>query len=124
VPSSSRSTPKASVKPTPKPTPKRTPPAALSVSVSGGSELSCGSVGSLRSSSGASVQFGFVDHSSSDIQIAYVDSSGALVNEATLVAGSSGGYTTAVGDYWVIENSGGGCLAVIGINGGGQAVVS
>ena len=124
VPSSSRSTPKASVKPTPKPTPKRTPPAALSVSVSGGSELSCGSVGSLRSSSGASVQFGFVDHSSSDIQIAYIDSSGALVNEATLVAGSSGGYTTAVGDYWVIENSGGGCLAVIAINGGGQAVVS
>jgi hypothetical protein len=70
------------------------------------------------------VQFSFVDHSSADVQISYIDPSGAIVNEATLVPGSSTGFTTYVGDYWVVQNSGGGCLAVVAIEGGGQAVVS
>lgn len=31
---------------------------------------------------------------------------------------------TAVGDYRVVENSGGGCLAAFGIQGGGRVVVT
>jgi hypothetical protein len=53
-----------------------------------------------------------------------IDTSGGVIGEATVAAG--GVYTagTFVGAYWEVENSGGGCLAVVGINGSGEAVVS
>ena len=122
--SSSKPTPKPSSKPTPKPSPKPTQPATLSVSVSGGSEDSCGEIGAVRSASGASVAFSFVDHSSANVQIAEINAGGAVIPEATIAPG--GVYTagTNVGAYWVVENSGGGCLAVVGVDGGGEAVVT
>jgi hypothetical protein len=81
-------------------------------------------VGSVRSSDGASVQFGFVDNASVDVQIASIDATGAVSSYATLIPGATLEVATHVGDYWVVENSGGGCLAVVGVNGGGQATVS
>ena len=132
APSTSGSTPKPSVKPTPKPSAKPTPksspkptqPTTYSVSVSGGSEDSCGDVGAVHSSAGASVEFSFVDHSSANVQIAMINAAGAVLPEATIASG--GVYTagTNVGDYWVVETSGGGCLAVVGVDGSGEAVVS
>jgi Protein kinase domain len=132
APSTSGSTPKPSVKPTPKPSAKPTPksspkptqPATYSVSVSGGSEDSCGDVGAVHSSAGASVEFSFVDHSSANVQIAMINAAGAVLPEATIASG--GVYTagTNVGDYWVVETAGGGCLAVVGVDGSGEAVVS
>jgi len=70
------------------------------------------------------VSFTFADQSSANIGIAYIDSSGAVVAVATV--GPGGVYTagTYVGAYWVVENSGGGCLAVVGVNGSGQATVT
>jgi serine/threonine protein kinase len=116
--------PKPTPKPTHKPTPQPTHTAALSVSVSGGSKDSCGAIGSLHSSPGASVDFSFADQSSSDIAVAVIEASGSVVSEVTLAPG--GDYTagTAVGVYWVVENSGGGCLAVVDVGGSGQATVT
>jgi hypothetical protein len=53
-----------------------------------------------------------------------INAGGAVVPEATV--GSGGVYTagTSVGAYWVVENAGGGCLAVVGVEGSGEAVVT
>ena len=124
APSTSGSTPKPTPKPTHKPTPKPTQPATLSVSVSGGSKDSCAAVGTLHSSAGASVQYSFSDQSSSDIAVSVIDASGSVTQEVTLAPG--GVYTagTAVGTYWVVDNSGGGCLAVVDVGGSGTATVT
>jgi predicted Ser/Thr protein kinase len=125
APTTAPSTVKSTPKPTPKPSPKPTPrPTALSVSVSGGSEESCGVVGSVHSSAGASVEYGFSDNSSADIAVAVIDASGNVQQEVTL--GPGGNYTagTSVGTYWVVENSGGGCLAVVDVGGSGRATVT
>ena len=121
MPSTVKPTPKPTPKPSPKPTPR---PTALSVSVSGGSEDSCADVGVVHSSAGASVSFTFHDESSADIAIAVIDASGNEVQEVTL--GPGGVYTagTSVGTYWVVENSGNGCLAVVDVGGSGQATVT
>jgi serine/threonine protein kinase len=121
-PSTTAPTPKHT--PTPKPTPKHTStPAPLTVSVSGGSELSCGEIGSVKSSAGASVSYAFANNSSGDVQIAMIDASGAVVPQATIEPGGVSGASASVGSYWVVENSGGGCLAVVEVEGGGQATV-
>jgi eukaryotic-like serine/threonine-protein kinase len=120
VPSTSGSTPK----PAPKPSPKPTQPAALSVSVSGGSELSCGDEGSVHPTQGASVEFSFSDQSSAGVQIAVIEDGGGVAGVASLAPGGIYTAGTWVGAYWVVENSGGGCLAVVGVNGSGQATVT
>lgn len=43
---------------------------------------------------------------------------------ATMVPGAVLAAGAAVGDYRVVENSGGGCLAVFDIRGGGRVVVT
>jgi hypothetical protein len=44
--------------------------------------------------------------------------------QATLVSGADFGTSANVGQYWEVENSGGGCLALLDIAGGGQAVIT
>jgi eukaryotic-like serine/threonine-protein kinase len=124
APSTSGSTPKPTPKPSPKPTPKPTPPAALSVSASGGSVLSCGEEGSVHPSQGASVEFSFADQSSAGVQIAEIENGGGVAGVATLAPGGIYTAGTSVRSYWVVENSGGGCLAVVGVDGSGQATVT
>jgi len=109
---------------TTKPAPTHAPPATYGFSVSGASELSCGDEGSVHPSAGASVQFGFVDNSSANVQIDQISSSGAVAYYATLAPGVSYDVGTTVGAYWVVANSGGGCLAVFGINGSGHVTVT
>ena len=121
VPSTVKSTPKPTPKPSPKPTPR---PTALSVSVSGGSELSCANVGRVASNAGSPANFTFADHSSANIQIAGIDSSGAEYGVTTLGPGEVYTANTAAGDYFVVENGGGSCLAVVDVGGSGQATVT
>jgi len=121
VPSTVKSTPKPTPKPSPKPTPR---PTALSVSVSGGSQLSCANVGRVASNAGAPANFTFADHSSANIQIAGIDSSGAESGVTTLGPGEVYTANTAAGDYFVVENGGGSCLAVVDVGGSGQATVT
>jgi len=109
---------------TTKPAPTHAPSATYGFSVSGASELSCGDEGSVHPSAGASVQFGFVDNSSANVQIDQISSSGAVAYYATLAPGVSYDVGTTVGAYWVVANSGGGCLAVFGINGSGHVTVT
>jgi serine/threonine protein kinase len=121
VPSTVKPTPKPTPKPSPKPTPR---PTALSVGVSGGSELSCANVGRVASNAGAPANFTFADHSSANIQISGIDSSGAEYGVTTLGPGEVYTANTAAGDYFVVENGGGSCLAVVDVGGSGQATVT
>jgi serine/threonine protein kinase len=121
VPSTVKPTPKPTPKPSPKPTPR---PTALSVSVSGGSELSCANVGRVASNAGAPANFTFADRSSANIQISGIDSSGAEYGVTTLGPGEVYTANTAAGDYFVVENGGGSCLAVVDVGGSGQATVT
>jgi hypothetical protein len=121
VPSTVKPTPKPTPKPSPKPTPR---PTALSVSVSGGSELSCANVGRVASNAGAPANFTFADRSSANIQISGIDSSGAEYGVTTLGPGEVYTADTAAGDYFVVENGGGSCLAVVDVGGSGQATVT
>ena len=121
VPSTVKSTPKPTPKPSPKPTPR---PTALSVSVSGGSQLSCANVGRVASNAGSPANFTFADHSSANVQIAGIDSSGAEYGVTTLGPGEVYTANTAAGDYFVVENGGGSCLAVVDVGGSGQATVT
>jgi hypothetical protein len=121
--SSPRTTPKPKPKATPKPTPKSTPKSTTySLSASGASELSCGAA--VESSSGASVTFSFVDRSSSDVGVAEIDASGNAEAYGTITPGGTLTVGTNVGAYWMVENSGGGCLGKFGVNGGGEVIVS
>lgn len=70
------------------------------------------------------MEFSFVDNTSADVQIASIDASGAVEPYATLTPGGTLGVGTNVGAYWVVENSGGGCVAVVGVNSAGQAVIT
>jgi eukaryotic-like serine/threonine-protein kinase len=127
TPAPAPATSSAAPAPKPKPTPKPThapPPATYSFSASGASEESCAGVDSLQSSTGASVDFDFVNKSSGTVLIDEVSSSGGLINDATLSPGLSYLANSYVGLYYVVENSGGGCLAVFKVTGGGQVTIT
>ena len=128
VPSSTRSTPKSSPKPSPKPTKKPTPkptqPAVPSVSVSGAGRDSCAAIGSLRSSSGASVEYTFVNNSSVSVAVGSIDSAGNVSWQSTISPGAEFSPSAEVGQYWEVAVSGGGCLTVLDVDGGGQAVIT
>lgn len=81
-------------------------------------------MGSVDSSTGASVEFSFVDNGSADLEVDEISTGGSLEPVATLAPGVSYQAGTNVGAYWVIENSGGGCLAVFDINGAGSVTAS
>ena len=128
VPSSTRSTPKSSPKPSPKPTKKPTPkptqPAVPRVSASGAGQDSCGAIGSLRSSAGASVQYTFVNNSSVSVAVGSIDSAGNVLWQSTISPGAEFSPSAEVGQYWEVAVSGGGCLTVLDVDGGGQAVIT
>ena len=128
VPSSTRSTPESSPKPSPKPTkkptPKQTQPAVLSVSASGAGRDSCGAIGSLHSSAGASVEYTFVNNSSVSVAVASIDSGGNVSWQSTISPDGEFSASADVGQYWEVAQSGGGCLAVLDVDGGGQAVIT
>jgi protein kinase-like protein len=109
---------------TPKPTHAPPPPASYSFSVSGASGASCGDVGAVQSSDGASVQFSFVNNSSGTVSVDEIGTSGGLQNDATLSPGGQFAIGTYVGVYLVIEKSSGGCLAVFRVTGSGHVTIN
>jgi hypothetical protein len=58
------------------------------------------------------------------VQLAYIDDSGAVVGVGSISPGQVYTASTNVGDYWVVKNSGGGCLAVVDVGGSGTATVT
>jgi hypothetical protein len=78
----------------------------------------------LQSSAGASVAFTFANNSSGTVVIDEVGSSGGLISDATLSPGQQFPDSTYVGVYFVVEKSGGGCLAVFHITGSGRVTVT
>jgi serine/threonine protein kinase len=105
------------------PSSKPTGTPRFSFSYSGASEYSCADVGSVSSSDGTPVQFTFNDDTSTQVRIASIDASGVLTPQADIDQGGPFSVSTNTGDYWVVETSAGGCLAVFGINGGGHVDV-
>ncbi len=116
----------SSAAPAPKPTPTHAPaPAGFHFSWSGASEGSCGDVSSLQSTVGSGVSsFDFSNNSSGTVLIDEVGASGGLINDATLSPGLSYPGDAYVGLYYVVENSGGGCLAVFHVTGSGGVTIT
>jgi eukaryotic-like serine/threonine-protein kinase len=128
TPASSRPAPKPthSHKAAPAPTHSKAPaaPATIGFGVSGASEESCGALSGVSPAPGDSVSFTFTDNSSADVSIYEVGSGGSLSAMATIGEGNVYTATTAVGDYWMIGRSSGGCLAVFEIDGGGTVTIT
>lgn len=102
-----------------------TPVKQMISSVSGATQVSCQHYGSIGSSdSGTGVAYSFVNKSAAEIQIWLVNSGGAGVLQSTVGPGGSFGRGTSIGQYWMVANSSGGCLAIVGISGGGSVTVS
>lgn len=101
--------------------PTRTP--TYSFSYNGASEQSCATVGSVSSADGMPVQFAFTDDGSTGVRIATIDANGVVAPYADIDQGGTLSVSTNVGDYWVVEKSGGSCLAVFGIDGAGNVTV-
>ena len=118
----------SSAAPRPRPTTAKpthsSPPATYSFSVSGASEASCGDVGSVQSSDGASVQFSFNNNSSGTVAVDEISTSGGLNYDATLSPGGQFAVGTNVGVYLVVEKTSGGCLAVFRVTGSGHVTVT
>jgi hypothetical protein len=70
------------------------------------------------------VTYNFANNSSADVDVAVINASGAVVGEGGVAPNLVSGFSAGVGEYWVVENSSGGCLAVLEIDGGGQATVN
>ena len=90
---------------------------------SGASEVSCGVVGYVRSSAGASVNFSFINNSRGTVVVDEIGTNGALYSDATLSPGHQFSGAAYVGLYYVLEKSSGGCLAVFHVTGSGQVTV-
>jgi hypothetical protein len=69
------------------------------------------------------VQFAFTDNGSGEVRIASIDANGVVTPYADIGQGGTLTVSTSVGDYWVLEKSAGGCLAVFEIDSGGRVVV-
>jgi hypothetical protein len=108
---------------TPKPAPTHAAPPAYVFSASSANEYSCGDEGSLSSRTGAPVQFDFSNWTSATLEIYTIESGGVLDYYGPLSPNNDVLADTSVGNYFVIANSGGGCLAVFGVTGGGQVIV-
>ena len=108
---------------TPKPTHAPTP-TTFGFSVSGASELSCGVIGSVQSSAGAGVGFVFNNNSRGTVVIDEIGTNGSLFSDATLSPGQQFSGSAYKGLYYVVEKSGGGCLAVFKVTGSGGVTVT
>jgi hypothetical protein len=120
---------KAAAKPThthksaPAPTHSQPPP-SIGFSVSGASQLSCGSLSGDAPSAGAAASITFNDNSSATVELYKVGDGGALDGEATIGPGAIYTASTAAGEYWMVGYSTGGCLSVFEIDGSGSITIT
>jgi len=106
-----------------KTTTKATGPQTIT-GVSGASSQGCSAYGSIGSASGgSSVGYSFVNNSGESIQVWYLTPSGSGQLVGTVSAGSSYGPGVKTGQDWMVANSGGGCLGIFTITGGGGITV-
>ena len=78
----------------------------------------------VQSSAGSAVSFNFVNNSSGTVVIDEISTSGSLIGDATLSPGQQFPDSTYAGVYFVVEKSGGGCLAVFRVTGSGQVTIT
>jgi hypothetical protein len=102
-----------------------TPVLSYRFGVTGATQYSCSSYGSVRSASSTSkVMFTFINNSSTEVSIIWLNFSGNTKLYDTLPPGYEDNQPTYIGHYWLIASSAGGCLGIFGINGSGQIVTT
>jgi serine/threonine protein kinase len=106
------------------PTPEKTTPTASGAQVitgySGATSQGCAAYGSIGSASGGSgVGYSFTNDSGADIQVWYIASSGGGSSEGTVAPGDSFSPGVETRQDWMVTNSGGGCIGLFTITGGG-----
>jgi hypothetical protein len=69
------------------------------------------------------VGYSFTNNSSADIQVWFLTSGGSGVLEGTVTPGGSLSPAVDTGQDWMVANSGGGCMDIFTINGGGGVTV-
>jgi molecular chaperone DnaK len=117
-------TPPTTTAPTTSP-PTTTPPQTIDFSFNGASQYPCSAEGTIHSvTGGMGVAFSFTNSSSEDLQIIWLDYSGNRETYDTLDAGDTYNIDTYVGHAWMIADSSANCLAIFGINGGGQVTIT
>jgi len=104
-----------------------TAPAAQSAyrfAASGASEHACAT--GYRSAGGQrkEVHFNFTNSSRSDLQLFWLDFTGARKFYVKLQPGVSQGMDTYVGDYWLIADSAGACEGIFGVDKAGQITIA
>jgi serine/threonine protein kinase len=127
-PASSGSAPTRKPTPTPAPTHTSTPttaPAQGIAGVSGATVLACSDEGGTGSVPGGSaVTFSFLNHSSANVQIYYLQKDFAATLESTIGAGGQFSPGTTTDSEWMVANASGNCLGIYQIDGGGAVSVS
>jgi hypothetical protein len=92
---------------------------------SGATAEDCSAYGSIGSASGGTaVGYSFINHSGASIQIWFLTSGGSGSPEGTVAAGGTFSPGVKTGQDWMVANSGGGCLEIFTITGGGGVTVS
>jgi serine/threonine protein kinase len=87
---------------------------------SGAISKGCSAYGSIGSATGgSSVAYSFVNNSGESIQVWYLTPSGSGQLMSTVSAGNSYSPGVQTGQDWMVANSGGGCIGLFTISGGG-----
>jgi hypothetical protein len=120
---------KSSARPKPKPThtasATQAAPAAYSYTHNGVTEESCAAEGSFKSAAySGDVEVVFINNSSANLRLATISTSGAVQYADPIDPGETIQIGTSLDVYWVVENSGGGCLAVFMVYAQSQVTIS
>jgi eukaryotic-like serine/threonine-protein kinase len=110
------------------PPPRTTTPAEsgtqIITGVSGANTQSCSAYGSIGSASGGSgVEYTFTNNSGADMQVWFLSSGGSGTLEETVIPNNSFSAGAKTGQDWMVANSGGGCIGIFTITGGGGVTV-
>jgi hypothetical protein len=101
------------------------PPAQGIAGVSGATAVPCSDIGGTGSvPGGTAATFSFVNHSSADLEIYYLEQDYSAVPEATISAGGQFSPSTTTDTEWMVHNASGGCLGIYQIDSDGAVSVS
>lgn len=90
----------------------------------GADQYSCDSAGHIHSVLGGSkVPFSFVNDSSQDLQIIWLNYLGARINERLLLSGSRYNVDTFIGHDWMVADHSSDCLAIFSVTGPGSVTL-
>jgi eukaryotic-like serine/threonine-protein kinase len=101
------------------------PPAQGIAGASGATALPCSDIGGTGSvPGGTAVTFSFVNHSSADVEIYYLEQNYTAEPEDTIGAGGQFNPSTTTDTEWLVDNASGGCLGIYQIDSDGAVSVS